>query len=628
MSYSYNLPPLGSTQPSDFYPPSTSAADHQQQQAFASSAALGLAAMSQAGSYHGGAGGRGSEDRESESVEPGGSEAGGASGSGGGGGKGKDKDGNDIPPEGEKKKQTRGARACTVCRKVRRCGSSPFPLRRQSTDGFGDTCDCTHPQLKMRCVGAEEGPPCKRCKNGNHEVRFSWVFHLSSILLLRTTMEASASMRVPSPRDTDKLSLQCIFEESQRGRRSNRKTDAMVRPTPLCVSPLGRVLTSLLPSPQAKSLKSMEAKLESVLASISAPGLVAGSGGAMSDPSSQRFPSAPLNSGPGGAEGRGDLMVGTSTLDPEQAARELQSIRASSSHPSLNRADSNSAITRKDPITLPPISAVDSSVRFDVGGGVGSHADIGPSRTGGHPLHHHHAQHHHVHFSGSVPLGGYAQVGGKSTGSGGASSKSSPMEWSGVKDPAAADGSPRLHSLPDNTLNPCVLALPLPFLTSLPPFSFLQCAMSPSFTDPSLRCLPVSSLASCMTSFPPPSTSYATSLGLLAEASLRNTRKRPQDISAEVYDVTGDLHHTSPPPSSAQKKGKGKGKNGGEDEDGPASKKRKMEEGGAQGQGQGGAGTMLGMANRNYFAPGPMNSAFFSPSPSVSPLFSFTLHSC
>lgn len=48
------------------------------------------------------------------------------------------------PPPGEvkKAKTTRGSRACTVCRK-----------------------------LKMRCVGAEQGPPCKRCKSGNHEVR-------------------------------------------------------------------------------------------------------------------------------------------------------------------------------------------------------------------------------------------------------------------------------------------------------------------------------------------------------------------------------------------------------------------------------------------------------------------------
>lgn len=122
MSYGYSLPPLGSTIPSDLYPGSASSAAAAQDQQFASSAALGLAAMSQAGSYHGG--GRGSEDRESESVEPGG----GGSESGGGG-KGKDKDGKDIPPEGEKKKQTRGARACTVCRKVRfLLSSSSSPL--------------------------------------------------------------------------------------------------------------------------------------------------------------------------------------------------------------------------------------------------------------------------------------------------------------------------------------------------------------------------------------------------------------------------------------------------------------------------------------------------------------------
>lgn len=45
-------------------------------------------------------------------------------------------------------------RACTVCRR-----------------------------LKMKCVGAEQGPPCKRCQTGNHE---------------------------------------CIFEESNRGKRSTK----------------------------------------------------------------------------------------------------------------------------------------------------------------------------------------------------------------------------------------------------------------------------------------------------------------------------------------------------------------------------------------------------------------------
>ena len=57
-------------------------------------------------------------------------------------------------PTEEKAKPTRGSRACTVCRR-----------------------------LKMKCVGAEQGPPCKRCQTGNHE---------------------------------------CIFEESNRGKRSSK----------------------------------------------------------------------------------------------------------------------------------------------------------------------------------------------------------------------------------------------------------------------------------------------------------------------------------------------------------------------------------------------------------------------
>ncbi|BGP18069.1 hypothetical protein JCM10213v2_006120 [Rhodosporidiobolus nylandii] len=462
-------------------PPDPSSSSHQQPQqsffpppdsAFASNAALGLAQMASHGSGSGGGGG-GSGHEGSASVEP--------------EGKGKG------PQEGEKKKQTRGARACTVCRK-----------------------------LKMRCVDAEDGPPCKRCKNGGHE---------------------------------------CIFEESQRGKRSNRKTDAM-----------------------AKSLKSMEAKLESVLASISNPGMLAGSGGLVSDPT-VRLPPESLNSGPFGAEGRGDVPVLAGPLDTVQVASALEQFRTSGggaarglpapAHaPSAlqgqgrERKDSNSAITRKDPIVLPSIAATEG-VRFEVGGGVGSHADIGPSLTGGHPRHPH--PHPHVHFGpgavyGAVGVGAVGVgvgAGGKGyggLGSGGSSSKSSPMEWSGIKDPAAADGSPRLHSLPDNTLNP---------------------------------------------------------LGLLAEASLRNTRKRPQDISAEVYDVTGDLHHsdgegggrTGASSSDGGAKGaKGKGKGKGkevveEEEDGPQAKRRKVDEG-EDGKG---AKKPMGMANRNYFAPGPMN---------------------
>ena len=275
----------------------------------------------------------------------------------------------------------------------------------------------------------------------------------------------------------------------------------------------------------------MEAKLESVLASISNPGLLAGSGGLVTDVS-QAMPSAPLNSGPGGAEGRGDMHAG---VDPSVVANALENFRnggagssgpgSASGRPPQVRNDSESAITRREPIVLPSIAQTDG-VRFDIGGGVGAHSDIGPSRTGGHPLHtyaphpltpngtnlaltpgsagtgvslpslphssypsapqphaqahphphahhphHPHAhqhphqhqhQHPHVHF----PSGLSAPGSGRSPAAGSSTSKSSPLEWSGVKDPNAADGSPRLHSLPDNTLNPCVL---LSLVLRLPP---------------------------------------------------------------------------------------------------------------------------------------------------------------
>ena len=84
----------------------------------------------------------------------------------------------------KKQKPTRGARACTNCRR-----------------------------LKMRCVGAEKGPPCNRCRNGNHE---------------------------------------CIFEESNRGKKGgkNQKAEAM-----------------------QQSLRKMEQTLATVLRSIRDPGL-------------------------------------------------------------------------------------------------------------------------------------------------------------------------------------------------------------------------------------------------------------------------------------------------------------------------------------------------------------------
>lgn len=268
----------------------------------------------------------------------------------------------------------------------------------------------------------------------------------------------------------------------------------------------------------------MEAKLESVLASISNPGLIAGSGGLVTD-GNARMPYSTLDSGPGGAEGRGDVHVG---VDPSIVASALESIRSGrssatpgalagpsgtqngASRPSLNshRSDSNpeSAITRREPIVLPSLAHSDTA-RFEGGGTIGAHAEIGPSRSGGHPVHttmppvhtsvgissspvtsmsmptqlpipppHHqpptlhqqhphlahpaHPMHPHVHFAGNGGSSGsgssHGLPGGTRVTSAPASSagKSSPLEWSGIKDPNAVDGSPRLHSLPDNTLNP------------------------------------------------------------------------------------------------------------------------------------------------------------------------------
>ncbi|KAF8891374.1 fungal-specific transcription factor domain-containing protein [Infundibulicybe gibba] len=95
-----------------------------------------------------------------------------------------------------KAKPTRGSRACTVCRR-----------------------------LKMKCVGAEQGPPCKRCLAGNHE---------------------------------------CIFEESNRGKRSSKKHELLTR-----------------------SLRKMERTLDTVLRSIGNPGIASGMVSRSPSPSAQ-----------------------------------------------------------------------------------------------------------------------------------------------------------------------------------------------------------------------------------------------------------------------------------------------------------------------------------------------------
>ncbi|KAL4067825.1 fungal-specific transcription factor domain-containing protein [Scleroderma citrinum] len=107
---------------------------------------------------------------------------------------------NSASPSAEKEepkpKSTRGSRACTVCRR-----------------------------LKMKCVGAEQGPPCKRCLTGKHE---------------------------------------CIFEESNRGKRITKKHEILTR-----------------------SLKKMERTLDTVLRSIGNPSMTSGMVSRSPSPSGQ-----------------------------------------------------------------------------------------------------------------------------------------------------------------------------------------------------------------------------------------------------------------------------------------------------------------------------------------------------
>jgi hypothetical protein len=104
-----------------------------------------------------------------------------------------------------KQKAKRGARACTVCRR-----------------------------LKMKCVGAENGPPCRRCLSGNH---------------------------------------QCVFEESNRGKRSVniKKHDVLSR-----------------------SIKKMEKTLDTVIRSMNNPTLAAELMDADASPSPDHDPPDPL----------------------------------------------------------------------------------------------------------------------------------------------------------------------------------------------------------------------------------------------------------------------------------------------------------------------------------------------
>jgi hypothetical protein len=84
----------------------------------------------------------------------------------------------------------------------------------------------------MKCVGAEQGPPCKRCQAGNH---------------------------------------QCIFEESNRGKRSSKYVPLLLFFLQLIYNIFKRKHELL-----TRSLRKMEQTLDTVLRSIGNPSIASG----------------------------------------------------------------------------------------------------------------------------------------------------------------------------------------------------------------------------------------------------------------------------------------------------------------------------------------------------------------
>ncbi|KAL7413695.1 fungal-specific transcription factor domain-containing protein [Mrakia frigida] len=377
-----------------------------------------------------------------------------------------------------KPKATRGSRACTVCRK-----------------------------LKMRCF-SEEGPPCKRCKAGNHE---------------------------------------CVFEESNRGKKSSKKHEAMAQSLRKMEHTLNTVLRSIhnptlasmssgmvtrSPSPTAESTFPRQHTLPPIhtlgyhpSGAADAPG--AQSQGSNSQASREVFEALMARgTAPAGSEGAG-AGGGPSPRNPGDGGR------SGSENPSLNNQ-------RPD---LPhPNSFPSSSTGY-------GQPSAPPPLTLRPSDQHSHSSHSHSHHSAS-PLPPHHR----------------PQHL-----------SPRLHSLPDNSLNP---------------------------------------------------------LGLLAEASLHNHKRA--EARGMVTDRSGllvrnllngsDVGSASASPGKGSAAGggggdasegggagggggKGKGKATGEGKDGEGSGEKKEGVEDAEmdvGKGGGAEEDAMGVAGSGYFRPGPM----------------------
>ncbi|EST08977.1 hypothetical protein PSEUBRA_001305 [Kalmanozyma brasiliensis GHG001] len=243
---------------------------------------------------------------------------------------------------GKKQKPTRGARACTNCRR-----------------------------LKMRCVGAEKGPPCNRCRNGNHE---------------------------------------CIFEESNRGKKGgkNQKAEAM-----------------------QQSLRKMEQTLATVLRSIRDPGLAAQHGGMVTRSPSPSFPREPERPLPKETQRSDPRLTHSNSFSGTDYGPRSPWTRVADPYSSHGtHAGASPARISNDGAS--PVNTINPNAMAQRSAPSTDGSTHSPAHNHGNqgtrflePLPHHHRQQ-------TRP---------------GASGSEAPRHKS-------SRGSPRLHSLPDNTLNP------------------------------------------------------------------------------------------------------------------------------------------------------------------------------
>ncbi|CAL1705481.1 unnamed protein product [Somion occarium] len=188
--------------------------------------------------------------------------------------------------EEAKAKPTRGSRACTVCRR-----------------------------LKMKCVGAEQGPPCKRCQTGNHE---------------------------------------CIFEESNRGKRKHeilsRSLRKMERTLETVLRSIGTqslasAMISRSPSPSAQAQTT-----QALLGSPSPPESPAhGShGGPLSSPKLHSLPDNTLNP-------LGLLAEASLANRRAQAASRSELASTSSQNPQQKVGVASATYFKPGPMTILPL---------------------------------------------------------------------------------------------------------------------------------------------------------------------------------------------------------------------------------------------------------------------------------